>query len=218
LAVSKLAALALVVPLALASGAAMAQDILNTQPSAGRPYGPWYGSLSGSGVLLDDVPGRGNGGANSYATDTGWGVTGAVGYKWPKFLRTEMEFSYQKNAVNAGHVGGAKVAASGNAETFGLAVNGYHDFQTGTRFVPYVGAGLGGNRESLNGMSVNGSNPGDRDSYNFEMHGELGVGYNIGHDVTIGPAYRFTHAFDGTATADDSNSHQFKLGVSFPFR
>jgi opacity protein-like surface antigen len=204
--------------MALAPSGAVARDFLNTAPSPGRPHGPWYGMVSGGYEMIDGVAGSGGGNTASVDTDGGYAFAAALGYKWPGNIRTEFEVSYHSNSVGGVTYNGRRYDASGDVQAVGYSVNGYYDIATGTKVRPYLGGGLGGihqmlDRASVAGVSVNG---GSRDD--VKLHGEIGLGYDLGREVTVGPAYRYTHIFNGDQGWDDTTSHQFKLGLRFPFR
>jgi len=204
---------------ALASTDGFAQDLLNTAPSPGRPHGPWYGSISGGYAMAEDIRLKDSDGTKGrLEVNGGYVFAAALGYKWPKYLRTEFEVSYQANSLGAARSGTDRNKLSSDMEYLFYSVNAYHDISTGTRFLPYFGGGLGGVHETLNDSDqiVGDLGKGSRDA--FEMHGEVGLHYDLGREVSIGPSYRFVHLFDSAGVRDDTNLHQVKIGLRFPFR
>lgn len=202
----------------LCASAAMAQDILNTGPSPGRPFGPWYGSVSGGYAMIDERNGSDNSDTASVSINDGYVLAAAIGYKWPKYVRTELEFSFQRSTVDSLKVNGTRYDANGEINVFDLALNAYHDIDTGTKFKPYLGGGVGGARLSLDNPSAAGVQGNGDHTYRMEAHGEVGVGYELGHEVVIGPSYRYTYFFDGSSFWENDATHQFKLNMRFPFR
>lgn len=202
----------------LASTGASAQDLLNTAPSPGRPYGPWYGAVSGGYAMVEDTSGSSEGDTARMNISGGYVLAAAVGYKWPKYLRTELELYYQSNSIDNVKVNGTKYNASGDIQVLDISLNGYHDINTGTKVKPYFGGGVGAAHLMMDNVAVEGVSLGSDNSNRMEVHGEVGFSYQLGHEVTVGPSYRYTHFFSGDGIWDNSNAHQFKLGMRFPFR
>ena len=113
-----------------------------------------YVSVFGGANFLSDADFTN--GATTVATDfdTGFSVGGAIGYKWKDYVfggftpRTEFEFSYFDNSVDginfSGNGPGAEVVlGSSDVTGFNFFANVFLDYDTGTRFTPYVGGGLG---------------------------------------------------------------------------
>ena len=113
-----------------------------------------YISVFGGANFLSDIDFTN--GATEVETDydTGFSIGGAIGYKWSdhKFggfsPRTELEFSYFDNSVDginfSGNGPGEEVVLGGSDVTgFNVFANLFFDYDTGTRFTPYVGGGLG---------------------------------------------------------------------------
>lgn len=205
--------------LALASTDGFAQDLLNTAPSPGRPYGPWYGSISGGYGMAQDIHFKTeDGDKGRVSAEGGYVFSGALGYKWPKYLRTEFEVSYQANNLDKVKVGSDRRSMSSDIQYLFYSVNAYHDIGTGTRFLPYFGGGVGGVHETLNDSDEIEGALGKSSRDVLELHGEVGLHYDLGRDVSVGPSYRFVHLFDSEGNRDDTNLHQVKLGLRFPFR
>ena len=71
----------------------------------------------------------------------GWAIDLAGGYKWSCGLRTEIELGYHENGFSNFNTSIAPLA--GRQATFSAMGNVLYDFNTGTRFTPYVGVGAG---------------------------------------------------------------------------
>ena len=79
----------------------------------------------------------------SIDTDTGFGVTGAVGYRFENNARVELGVGYNRNSVNSVSVNGTSNSASGQFDTFAVTVSGLYDIPTDSNIRPYVGGGVG---------------------------------------------------------------------------
>lgn len=148
-------ALALALAPALASGLvllsvpAMAQDRYD-----GGSDSPFYveGRVAGSILSDSDLSGDVDGEA-SY--DTGFGGGAALGYRLHPGWRVEIEGVAETNNVETATPVDPNIAANfaqtgvdpsglGDLITLGGFVNAFYDWDTGTAFTPFVGAGFGG--------------------------------------------------------------------------
>ena len=69
-----------------------------------------------------------------------WSIAG--GYQ-VKNYRTELELNYSSFGVNKGTFNTQSSPLDGNVSTTSVLVNGYYDIPTGSKFRPYIGAGIG---------------------------------------------------------------------------
>ncbi len=104
-------------------------------------------------------------------------------------------------------------------ESQSLMLNAYYDIDTGTKFTPYVGAGVGYAKiegtlsESTTGLSES------VDDNNFAWQVGAGVGYAVNENVSVDAGYRYVDY--GDFTKEDVNidvsSHEFYLGARYAF-
>lgn len=88
-------------------------------------------------------------------TDTGYAVSGAVGYQFED-ARVELDVNYNQNSVNSVSINGAAaVPVDGNLSTLSLSANGYYDIPTNSKWRPYIGGGVGISNLSANDVQVN---------------------------------------------------------------
>lgn len=79
----------------------------------------------------------------SVDTDTGYGISGAVGYQFED-ARVELELGYNRNNVNSVEVTGlTAVPADGRFDVLAASANVYYDVPTGSALRPYIGGGVG---------------------------------------------------------------------------
>ncbi len=110
------------------------------------------------GVLFEDdfdsgiVNGPAAGANYDIDLDTGFLIGAAVGFEFEQVAtaltpRLELELSYRSldvGTVNfSGNGAGAELNVSGDVDSVSLFTNALVDFDTGSRFTPYVGVGLG---------------------------------------------------------------------------
>jgi opacity protein-like surface antigen len=166
--------------------------------------------------------------------DGGVLISGALGYMFDNY-RIEVEIAHNKNdldTVSAGNVivNGAVQAGTafsdstvnGDISSTSFLVNGYYDFDTGSKSItPYLTAGLGMMKVDL---KTSGSS---EDDTVFAYQIGVGVGFPVGESVTIDCGYRYTGAADaeyseivnnmqGTSEASVAG-HSFMIGVRIPF-
>ena len=125
----------------------LALTLSSSAALAGEPYSTQNASEP---ALSDDRSGlyiRGYGGLDWFEDtgtsvfDTGWRAGGSVGYRFGEdslgALMVELDASYGESEVDTSKF------FDGELGLATVAVNLIHDFDTGTRFRPYLGAGIG---------------------------------------------------------------------------
>jgi opacity protein-like surface antigen len=159
---------------------------------------PWYVAAGLGASFVNDVDSTDSTGFNITAElDTGIVGTGAFGRSFGNF-RAEGELSYSTNDVSTVSALGVSLGASGDISTVGFMVNGYYDFDTNSKWKPYIGGGIGGANVSLNNVSVVGVPLADDDTTVFAYQAKVGVAYEFS------PAWEGTlgYRFFGTEDAD----------------
>ena len=188
-------------------------------------------------------------------TDNAFGGSLAIGYDFNKKfnipVRTELEYAAfskveaKKTWAEGVWIDDEVLTRKQSYQIQTLFTNVYYDINTGTKFTPYVGAGLGMAFIKTKGHTKNAypndpGNPeewsgswGSRNVTNFAWNVGGGLGYDIADNVTIDAGYRFvglgkvnTKTYTETDGADWSNiimktknlyQHQFAIGVRFTF-
>jgi len=166
--------------------------------------------------------------------DNTFGGSLAVGYDFSKKLnvpvRGELEYAaFTKSEAEGELFGGVKFKQSNNLQT--LFANVYYDINTGTKFVPYIGAGMGAGFIRTKGKADDGGsiyNIGSKTVTNFVWNIGIGLGYQITNNIALDLGYRFADL--GKVQANWCNSphdwrletkriyqHQFSMGARFTF-
>lgn len=198
----------------------------------------WYISGNAGGAALTSSSRAASDSDGKTTFDAGYAVAGAVGYSfkapWGAF-RLEEEISYRENgldAVNISSTSGGSVifpslgtfALGGNITTLGFITNGWFDFDTGSKWVPFIGGGVGGANIDLDITSVGGSSRifNQSDTVLAAQLG-TGVGYRVNARSTLSLAYRvfgtMTPKFgNGTETIEyNYMNHSAMIGVAIKF-
>jgi OmpA-OmpF porin, OOP family len=220
-----LAATALI---ALSGGAAFAQD-----------EGNWYFGVGLGANWLDDVD-------SSYDPplwipseeefDTGWVMTGALGYRWDHW-RLEFELGYRDNTLEGFSfpTGIGPNPAGGDVAQFSQMVNALWDLPFGDNVTFSIGGGIGGAMVKTQYTAI--TFPGstlivDGDDYVFAYQGIAGLSIDISDRMQLFAEYRYFVAQEPetdatsiilgvptamTATHDDLENHTGLIGVRYHF-
>lgn len=166
--------------------------------------------------------------------DAGLGISGAVGYAFGP-VRLEGELSYREHDLDqvdvktitiAGVIFTAVGAADlgGDTSSFGFMANGYYDFDTGSKWVPFAMAGIGGARISLDVQSVGGiAVTYDESDTVFAYQAGAGIGYKVTPATTLNLSYRFFGTTDPTfddgvdKVESEYQSHNIWVGFTHRF-
>ena len=173
--------------------------------------------------------------------DSTFGGSLAAGYDFSKRLnvpvRTELEYAAFSKAEGGGDPwvdsDDDQFIQSNKIQT--LFVNVYYDINTGTKFTPYVGAGMGAGfirtkgTDDMNG-GVFRANTGSKTVTNFAWNIGLGLGYEITKNVALDIGYRFADLgkvqtkwhpwrYDWHWHLETKRiyQHQFSMGARFTF-
>jgi OOP family OmpA-OmpF porin len=193
--------------------------------SVGAQTKPWYvaGGLGAS--FLNDIDATQAGATLTTEFDTGVLVSGAFGRTFGNF-RAEGEIDYGVNDVSTLSVPGVGgVTASGDVSTTAFMVNGLYDFETGSKWRPYLGAGFGFASVSINNLSAVGFLLADDDDVVFAYQAKAGIGYEFSDAVVGTLGYRFfgtadpdfTDSTGAAFSADGVQAHILEVGFRFRF-
>lgn len=195
-----------------AAGFLAATSIANAEVA--RPYITLGGGLS----ILDDVGVAGNGIGRNLDTNNGWAAMVAGGIGVMNGLRLELELAQRKNSFDN---------ANGDARATTLMGNVLYDIPVSVLgFTPYIGAGLGGARTSLNNV-VTGTGLGTVDDSDmvFAYQGIAGVSAPVSNNLTVSLDYRYLSTFQdpeyrtstGINATSEYSDHTIMLGFRWSF-
>ena len=159
---------------------------------------------------------------NDTATfDTGAAGALSVGYGYGNGLRSEFEASLRSNGIN-GVKNNTITNAGGSVRNWGLMINGLYDFNTGTAFTPYLGAGIGLGivNAKLTGSNITRYSGTDTQ---FAYQGIAGVSYAFNPNLSLTTDYRYYATTDAkfsynnnTYKATNAN-HTILVGLRWTF-
>lgn len=198
------------------------------QHGAGR-WPNWYIGVSGALTYVDETNvDVGNRTVGDVEFDSGYGVTGAVGYTpgptgtLLDYTRFEVEIGHRVNDTENFTAGGAVSGLSGEIKEYSYMANVYFDFDTQTQVSPYVGAGIGLATVTLESPSLAVDNDDSVFAYQFMaglgwqpefmLNTVLQAGYR--YHATSNPS--FTNAA-GLGVEHEYGVHSLEAGARFRF-
>lgn len=137
---------------------------------------------------------------NSMRTDTGYFVSGSVGYRWCYGFRTEAEVGYHRACLRSRFSGfddisegdGYRYRNRGHLSSISYMANIYYDLPVCFWVTPYVGGGIGyaQNRISLSNRDDSGDRFGRRRN-GFAWQVIAGLNYEINCNWSAAVEYRY---------------------------
>jgi|GEM_PF-3383883 len=133
--------------------------------------------------------------------DTGYALSGALGYRFANGFRVEGEVGYRHNDVDGltatGPGGSITIDVDDDVTNLSFMANAYRDFQTESVLSPYLGIGLGVSRIELGDskMIINGATapiPSDSDTV-FAYAAMAGVSVSVADHGRRETPYRERH-------------------------
>lgn len=187
--------------------------------SAEQP-GP-YLSLGIGANILNDANLTGAGVSDKADFNTGWAGIGAVGYAFDKNWRTELELGYRRNNVETMSGGGGNAGHVGAIDLMG---NVLYDIDTGTKWTPYLGVGIGAVRYQARGYQPTATTSLNDSDTVFAAQGILGVSYDMSQNTQLFLDYRYLEANDpsvrssnGTNLKTEYQAHTVLAGFRYSF-
>lgn len=134
-------------------------------------------------------------------------------------VRAELEYNKNEDAEKTHTVSAMGVNFNGKlkVESQSLMLNGYYDIDTGTKFTPYVGAGIGYAKikGSLSVLGISES----IDDNNFAWQIGAGASYALTNNVSVDAGYRYVDYGDFTEDEVklDTSAHELYIGARYTF-
>ena len=183
----------------------------------------FYGDFRAGVMLLQDADNDAGSVVLETSYDPGYAIALAVGYDFGDF-RFEGEIFSREADVDDTKTNGVTVNGDGNAFAAGGMVNAYYDFDLGSPWTPYVGAGLGAAVVGFENWRAAGIDLADDEDLVFAFQGAAGLGYEFNDRFAVYGGYRFFGTTDPSLEDDagddfDSEfySHTIELGFRYIF-
>lgn len=150
--------------------------------------------------------------------DTGYGATLAIGHAYANGARAEVEVAYRANDLDKISVSGlGSGSIDGEMTSWGVLLNMFFDFDTGTAFKPFIGAGVGYANVDL---EIEGES---EDDNVFAYQLMAGCGYAVSPVVTLDVQYRYFASDDpefsdaGMTVDSEYMTHNIMFGLRYNF-
>lgn len=134
-----------------------------------------------------------------------FGIKAAYGVKLADF-RTELELSvYEKASVKS---------YDADFRPMTLMANIFYEMRTNSPFSPYIGAGIGYSRISVNAGGII-----DDTDATLATHGLVGVAWSINNSVALDIGYAYTSfgKYDKDSIDASFTGHELSLGMRYSF-
>jgi opacity protein-like surface antigen len=223
----------------LATGSVIAgtdRPLLAQANPVDSPEGGWYGGLgigysspslsSSTQINILGIPATVN---TNLTGDSSLGYNGFVGYKMKGGFRGEGELFYTNSRITGASASGTgfglntpsvSVGANGSVSNLAVMLNGYYDFGTGSKFTPYVGAGIGYGSTNVTSnatVTIAGNTipvlPNNPSSSGFAYQVKAGVGYALTERNDLYLQYRYLNTGGGV----NASLNSFELGTKLNF-
>ncbi|MFP4004707.1 MAG: outer membrane protein, partial [Alphaproteobacteria bacterium] len=197
-------------------------------PAAEPAPSMWYAAVHGGAVWLNEIEMDAFGDAFRIDPDTGWAAGGALGYRYGDGLRAEIEGTYRQNDGDfffIDPVTGPDLEANADVSSLSLMLNVLYDFDMGSFFRPYIGAGIGTSFVDIDLTEIGGPDEENDDGWAFayQFIGGFSVPMpNSGFEFFADYRYHSTAGLDmdfegNVQDHDDYESHTVMGGVRFNF-
>lgn len=159
--------------------------------------GTWYvGGSIGANWASSIDPGTFFGNSLDTEFETGWALTGNVGYRWPATnFRTELELAYRQNDVASIFQSPVLIAnASGDVSQFSIMANALYDFPIADQWSLTLGAGIGAAQSDVSATGLPGSQvllADSDDGWSFAYQGIAGIAYAVSNQTSVYVEYRY---------------------------
>jgi OOP family OmpA-OmpF porin len=214
LGVSTPCAIALPVALSIALTLAMPSSAADSDSDSG-----FYVEYSGGATF---VPNQSITGADASAlsfdgraeSDVGFNVGGAIGARFYKYFRGEVQFTYRQNEVSSMPIRYQdevqRSPASGHIGLMTVMANGYVDYDLGIGVVPYLGVGMGWGRMELDAKNRSDFDGPDQTSIEgddsvFTWSLMVGGSYPVNEVLDISLGYRYIATTDADVNSTITN-------------
>ncbi|MFO7630034.1 MAG: outer membrane beta-barrel protein [Prochlorococcaceae cyanobacterium] len=157
----------------------------------------------------------------------GGGFSGDIGIGYDfGAIRAELTYGYSNASVNdiSSSRRDFKVDTDGSINKNDVLVSAYWDIDTGSRWTPYIGGGIGWTNIGTPGIDIEGDGRGSYGGTNrsaFGYQAKVGVGYGVNNntDVYVEGVYQGASSLSDTDNIDfgSFNSWGAKVGVRFRF-
>lgn len=153
--------------------------------------------------------------------DYGDVVTFALGKTIGSDARIEVEIGYRVNDMDELSLNDVDLDIDGDMTTFSFMGNAYYDFKNHSRFITFIGGGLGVANVEYDLDEIEGDSINEKDDDNVLAYQlMLGVGYAVTEQLNIDLQYRYFATTDPEFDTGDAeyHAHNVMLGLRYSFQ
>lgn len=161
---------------------------------------------------------------NDVELDPGFAGILSAGWQFGNGIRLQGEFAARLNQVGDITGTGAAAPTDGDMNVYSLMADAIYGFNTGTKFTPYVGAGMGIARVQAKDIGTTLTTTVDDDDTVFAYQAIAGVEYAIHPNLFAGLDYRYFRTADTEFTSaaatridGDYENHTVTVGLRYLF-
>jgi opacity protein-like surface antigen len=199
-------------------------------PAAFAGEGGFYISLHGGGTLLEEIQNESDDGTFNFEAKEGWLAGGAIGYDlrnaYPDIGtgRVELEVTSRENDLDEVEFSDGDMAGNGTIRAESIMLNTIGEYRDRLPWIPYIGAGAGAARLTLDQLETAGTSLADDEDTVFAYQGLVGVGLQVACRFYLDLGYRYFAVYDpkfedatGVEFDGEYASHNVTLGMRLDF-
>ena len=161
---------------------------------------------------------------NTVDHDPGFAGMLSGGYQFENNWRVQAELGARVNGVGGISGNGSAAPRAGDVNVYSMMADAIYGVETGTKFTPYIGAGVGMAYVSAKDVEqIHGSRIDDSDTV-FAYQGIAGIEYDIRSNLKAALDYRYFRTADMSFKTDAGNpvdadyeDHTITLGLRYMF-
>ncbi len=183
--------------------------------------GPYVSVGAGVFVVPDsEVNDQGGSGSYQLSYDTGYSVSGAVGYTFDNNLRTELEVAYRHADTNALKMLGLSLHYLSDITSVSVLANLFYDVKLPHGVTPYLGGGLGvafmdtkqDNLYIVDNRNTSNLNAGTSDTVLAYQVG-CGIAYAVTPRISLDAGYRYFATDDVAVNTYSAGKQEFATHI-----
>lgn len=179
-----------------------------------------YVSVGAGVFVVPDSEVHDSSGSYQLSYDTGYSVSGAVGYAFDNNLRTELEVAYRHADTNALKMGGDSVHYLSDITSVSVLTNLFYDVKLPHGVTPYLGGGLGvafmdtkqDNLYIVDNRNTSNLNAGTSDTVLAYQLG-CGIAYAVTPRISLDAGYRYFATDDVAVNTYSAGKQEFATHI-----
>ncbi len=190
----------------------------------------FYLGIHGGGAFMEGAENSGETGSFNLEFKPGYLAGITLGFDlredFPRIGigRMEIEISHRTSDLDEAEFVDGNIATEGEATVTSVMLNTFGEYRDSAPWIPYLGAGIGWARVSLQDVEIFGGTLVDDEDDRFAFQAGAGLGYEVGPHLTFDLGYRYFAVMDpefrdseGERFESEYRAHQVQLGMRWNF-